>query len=137
MARRPLETVRKIYADFNAADPHGFDNFDPEIEFRQIGGLIGTVGSYTGHEGLRIALGELLAAFKDIRIEISDVLHQEGEEVVVRVRIRGEGRRSAMPVDTYLFHVWSIRDRRAVRWVVLDSADDALETAGMRRTRRD
>jgi ketosteroid isomerase-like protein len=132
MSQENVETVRKIYTDFNSADPRAFDNFDPAIEFRQTAGLLGTAGTYRGHEGLRIALGELLATFKNIRIETSDVLYDEGEEVVVRVRIRGDGRRSGIPIDTHLFHVWSLRDRKAVRWDVLDTEEDALEAAGLR-----
>jgi ketosteroid isomerase-like protein len=131
MSLENVEMVRRIYADFNAVDPDAFDNFDPGIEFRQTEGLLGTAGTYRGHEGLRIALGELLATFKNIRIEISDVLHAEGDEVVVRVRLRGEGRRSGTPIDTHLFHVWWLRDRKAVRWVVVDTEEDALEAAGV------
>jgi ketosteroid isomerase-like protein len=127
MAPGAVETIRKIYADFNAANPDAFDNFDPEIEFHQTSGLIGTVGDYQGHDGLGVALGELLATFKNIRIEISEVLHQEGEEAVVRVRVRGEGRRSGIPIDAHLLGVWSLRDGKAIRWVVLDSEEDALE----------
>jgi ketosteroid isomerase-like protein len=111
-------------------DPHAFDNFDPGIEFRQTAGLLGTAGSYQGHDGLRAALGELLATFKNIQIETSDVLYDEGDDVVVRVRIKGEGRRSGTPIDTHLFHVWSLRDQKAVRWVVVDSEEDALGAVG-------
>ena len=132
MSHENVETVRKIYAEFNSVDPRAFDNFDAGIEFRQTAGLLGTAGSYRGHDGLRSALGELLATFKNIRIETSDVLYDEGEDVVVRVRLRGEGRRSGTPIDTHLFHVWSIRDRKAIRWVVLDTEEDALEAVRAR-----
>jgi hypothetical protein len=48
MTLENVETVRKIYADFNSVDPHAFDNFDPGIEFRQTAGLIGTAATYRG-----------------------------------------------------------------------------------------
>jgi ketosteroid isomerase-like protein len=51
---------------------------------------------------------------------------ENGDRVLVAVRIRARGRGSGVELDDVAFHVWTVDGKRAVRFEVFIERDDAL-----------
>jgi hypothetical protein len=47
------------------------------------------------------------------------------------MRAVGTGRRSGVRTDMRFAHLWRLKDRRAVRWSIYPTLDEALEAAGI------
>ena len=54
-----------------------------------------------------------------------------GENVVVPLHIRGQGRESGIEVDAHIVHVWTIRNDRAVKLHVYVDRAEALKAVGL------
>jgi uncharacterized protein len=87
--------------------------FDPEIELYQ-SELVPWGGTYRGHAGAQAFFGKLLAHI-DSDVDPDQLLHA-GDHIVVIGRSRGRVRATGVPFDVPAVHVWTLRDRRAVRF---------------------
>ncbi len=75
-------------------------------------------------------LGAFWAEFEAQRIEIEEAM-AAGSDVVVGVRFYGRGKRSGLEIDAPAWHVWSLREGKAVRWRLFRTKQEALEAAGL------
>ena len=145
MSRENVEVVRRVYEAWNrywgtaregaAFNPEVVDLvgelFDPDVEVQQLADILGTGGTFRGYEGLLASAGELVADLDDIQFTLGE--HFEvGQLVVFAVTATGKGRKSQVPVEMRLGHLFELRGGRVVRWVVYPSADAALEAVGLR-----
>ena len=76
-------------------------------------------------------LHEWLSQWEDWRCEAEEFVSAD-EFVVVLARYTGRGKESGVAVDTKGAHLWTLRDRKAVRLEVFSSRSKALEAAGLR-----
>jgi uncharacterized protein len=83
---------------------------------------------YRGHEGVRSSLRVSQVEFEELDLVPEEFL-DAGDRVVVVFRFQGKGRRSGIPIDEQLAHVWTIRDGKAVRMEVHSGRDQALRAA--------
>ena len=112
-ARKDIAGVLELLADdVQMSDPFGFSD-----------------GAYVGHEGFVQTVREATDAFDDYEIRAEDYI-DTGDDVIVAVQIVGVGRGSGIPVDRRLFHVWTLRDGKAVRGRTFYTRKEALEAAG-------
>jgi ketosteroid isomerase-like protein len=115
MSQANVELVRKIYDRFRSGDLQGglalidreFEGRDrPEIPDPQI---------YRGHQGVLDSLRTSFAEFDSVDFVPEEFLEEGDDRVVVVFRFTGIGRGSGVRIDEQLYHVWTIRDGRAVR----------------------
>jgi ketosteroid isomerase-like protein len=104
-----IELIRRAYETFNAGDVD-FSLFHPDLEIVQTSSLVGTAGSFRGHDGLRQSTAELLQGFDEVRFEPEDHMELDGGRILVRCRFVGRGTRSGIELDSDVWHIWSFRD---------------------------
>jgi hypothetical protein len=111
------EVVREIYERLRADDVDGgLALFDPDIEVYERP-EIPDPHVYRGHAGIVTALGANRAEFDDVDL-VPEEFVEEGDQVLVRLHFVGRGRESGFPVDEILYHVWTVRNGKAVRMEV-------------------
>jgi ketosteroid isomerase-like protein len=130
MSRENVEIVRRLIEAWDRGDPlTALDSIHPEVEATTTLGT-DTDGTYRGHAGLAEMLGTFWAEFEGPRIEIEEAI-PAGSDVVLGVRFYGRGRRSGVEIDMPAWHVWSLREGKAVRWRVLRTKQEALAVLGL------
>jgi ketosteroid isomerase-like protein len=123
-----VEIVRSLIKDWSRGEySAALDSIDPEIEVN-VAFQANLDGTYRGHAGLAELMGTFWAEFEDQRIEIEQTM-PAGSDVVVGVRFYGRGKRSGLEIDAPAWHVWSLREGKAVRWRLLRTKQEALEAA--------
>jgi ketosteroid isomerase-like protein len=128
MPRDGLEVVRGIYDAFNRADTDAIlELADPAISVEDHAVIDGT--SYEGREGVMQFLAFQAEAFAAHRVELEEVL-ETGDQIVVVIRLRGEGPLSQVPLEGNFTHVWQIDDGMVRRLRVYATKQEALEAAG-------
>jgi hypothetical protein len=117
MSQESIEIVRRIYEGWASNDPLTMDWIDEMIDVYPDprSAWPGIEPSYHGHAGLTRYLTSIYDAFSEYRAEAEDIL-PAGDRVVTLAIERARGRQSGVPVNIrYTAHVWTIRDRKAVR----------------------
>jgi ketosteroid isomerase-like protein len=67
-----------------------------------------------GHDAVRTSLAHWKAEWDDYRVMPEEFV-DEGDRVVVAVRLRGRGRGSGVPIDALFYDVYTLRDAKIVR----------------------
>lgn len=94
--------------------------------------------TYSGLEAVRGFHQSWATAFEEFRGDIQEVL-DEGDYVVVSLRLRGRLRDSGEEVAMPEIHVWKLRDGKAVEvreYRTKEAALEAIRTAAGRHARR-
>jgi ketosteroid isomerase-like protein len=146
MSQENVDVVRSIYERWNRhaaanaeviasgnVEYEGFalDLFDPAVEVRQIDAIPDTAGTFHGHEGLLRNAKELLDAFESLEWA-PERWTEEGEWLVVWVRVIGVGRSSGVETEAHVAHAWRVRGGRVTDFRVHPSEEEALKAAGLR-----
>jgi uncharacterized protein len=123
------ELLLRGYEAFGAGDVQStLELMDPDIEVAVFTGRPGMGRqTYHGHAGFFENLGEMTEVFDDFRFEAQEMV-EHGDRVLVTVRVTGRGKSSGAEIEGRLFHVWLIRDGKAVRFEIYNDRDEA-ETA--------
>jgi hypothetical protein len=74
---------------------------------------------------------DLFEMFPDYAVEIQE-LRDLGDVVLTRIRDRGHGAASDIPLGDVRWHLSGRRDGRCVWWKVCSTETEALEAAGRR-----
>lgn len=120
-----IELIREAYEKFARRDIAAiFGLFDDGIEFYQTEQLPWG-GTYHGVEQVRDFFAKLLHSI-DSRVEPREFV-EAGDHVVVIARLHGKVQFNTKPFDLRAVHVWTLRDRKAVRFEVY------IDTPGMLR----
>jgi ketosteroid isomerase-like protein len=110
-----VETVRRLYDAFNRRDTVTTrELMDPDIEYVNPTDAVER-GTRKGFDQYQAALGKVREIFGDAEIEVDRVL-ESGDRVAAKVRMRIQ--LDARGFDTVVdqSHLWTFRDRRAVRF---------------------
>src|SRR5690349_16203296 len=99
-----IELLRRAYETFNAGDVD-FSLFHPDLEIVQTSSLVGTAGTFRGHDGLRRSTEELLQGFEEVRFEPEDQMELDDGRMLVRCRFVGRGTRSGIELDSDVWHI--------------------------------
>jgi ketosteroid isomerase-like protein len=130
MPEENVEIVRGLIEAWGRSDySAALDSIDPEIEVN-VTFPMDLEGTYRGHAGLTEMLGAFWAEFDGPRIEIEEAI-PAGSDVVVGVRFYGRGKRSGVEIDAPAWHLWRLREGKAVLWRVLRTKQEALKAAGL------
>jgi ketosteroid isomerase-like protein len=104
-----IELLRRAYQTYNEGDVD-FALFHPQLCIVQTSNLIGTAGTFRGHDGLRRAIDELNEGFEDVRFEPEGYEDLDDGRMLVECRFIGRGRRSGIELDSEVWHIWTFRD---------------------------
>ena len=105
---------------------------DPQIAWSwspSMSGLTG-VGTYHGIEGVEAATRDAFKAWEMFRQEAEEFI-EEGDDVVILVRMQGRPRGSNQEIETTGGHVWTFRGGKVIRFRAFDTPTEALEAAGL------
>ena len=117
MSQENVGIVQRLYEEWNQGRLV-WDLIDPDIVVEFEGGIL--KGTYRGHAGFTEALDSFWTAFEEPRIDVES-FESSGDDVLVALRYSARGRTSGIEVDAAGRHVWTVRDGRCVRWVILDA----------------
>jgi ketosteroid isomerase-like protein len=123
-----IELLRRAYQTFNEADVD-YALFHPELRIVQTSSLVGTAGTFQGHEGLRRSTEELLQGFEEVRFEPEDYRDLPDGRMLVQCRFVGRGARSGIELDSAVWHIWSFRDGLLSHMEIYPSKRKALAAA--------
>jgi ketosteroid isomerase-like protein len=131
MSRENVEAARDVIDAFNRRDLDAVLAFaDPQVEFNTR--FVERGGSYHGHEGVRTWWEDLLRIFPDFSIELDENdLHDLGDVLIGRARVRGHGMGSDTPFEEDVWQVTRWRNGKIVSSYNYGTEAEALEAAGL------
>jgi ketosteroid isomerase-like protein len=130
MSQEDIERLRAGYEAFNSGDLDSALRYvDEDIEFRRPETAMDTAAVLRGVDAIRQYLAP--DAFAEQTFEPEEFI-ERGDLVLVRGKGRIRGRGSGIGLEQTVFHVWEIRDGKAVRLEVYLDREQALEAAGLR-----
>ena len=134
MSQENVELVRRVYDAYaRRDDATAFEAYAEDIVWdlsnsRRAALFVKPV--YHGHEGLREAWRETLAAFSEIDFEVEEVI-DVGDQVLVAIRESVVGRASGAPAETTHVVVWTLAEGKVTQLQVFDERLPALEAVGL------
>jgi uncharacterized protein len=133
MSEENVELLRRFTEAFNRGDLEGaiaLVDPPPEFEFVASGVIPDLAGVQRGPEGLRRAVETFWGEFDDADVELHELI-DAGDQVFVSATFRGRGKQSGAETSWDVWGVFTVRDKRMVRWQAFTDPDEALEAAGL------
>jgi ketosteroid isomerase-like protein len=122
--------VRSAYEAFQAGEiERAMPLLDPAIEWVEPPEAPES-GTWRGREGAISSTDNWTSGWSDYELQLVELV-PKGERVLVCARQRGRGERSGVVIEGDIFHVWTLRDGRAVRMEMYTDARVAREAAGL------
>jgi ketosteroid isomerase-like protein len=128
-----LELVRGLYRAWEAGDlDAALAGLAPDIEWVE---PVDTPDgqSWRGPEGVLASMAEWTEPFDEYRIELLEELDL-GDQVLVGVLQSGRGKASGVAVESEVWHLWTLRDGKAVRAEMFRTRADALQATAAPRS---
>ncbi len=126
MSQENVDVVRAIYDAWGRGDyPGPADLLDPEVEYVNPEGAI-EPGTRVGIQAFQRAVERTLEAWEFWQIEPEE-FRAVGSRVVAIVRYAARGRGSGVDVQGRESALWTLRDKRIVRYQWFHEPGDALE----------
>ena len=129
--RQAMRVVRCTFDYFNRTGSLPAAVFDREAVTNQAAEVLGTVGTFRGHEGWLELMAEVHEAFDTVRLEPMRLVGVPPDRMVVFVRLSARGRGSGLSVDTPIAIVVTIRRGRAGRLDIYREPADAVAATGL------
>jgi ketosteroid isomerase-like protein len=130
MSQENVETVKRIYAEFERGNFWLPDLFDPSIELVWSDAMFARSAQSKGHEELTAHMRELFDAWERVTATAERII-DAGDQVLVVAVWRGRGKSSGADVARRQGLLWTIRSGKAVRVVTYDEPAGAFEAAGL------
>jgi ketosteroid isomerase-like protein len=129
MSRENLAALQRLYQRWAVGDWSDASIFDPHI--------VGVIPDpmprpYYGAEALAEYTRSFLEAWAVARVEAIEFREIENS-FVVWVNLVATGSGSGLELQNRVFHVWTFRGHKAIRYDVFDREGDALEAAGLQQ----
>ncbi len=133
MSKENVEVVRQIYAtgcwDSGNDPAPAFPFLDPDIEFVNPEDAA-MPGTRHGHQGFAMAMQSALDALEFFSHEPL-AFDDAGDHVVVEIMLHARGRTSQLELSRPEWHVWTLRNGKAMRVEWFKDRDAALQFAGV------
>jgi ketosteroid isomerase-like protein len=126
-----MRVVRCAFDHFNRTGSLPAAVFDRNAVTHQAAEVLGTVGTFHGHEGWLKLMAEVHEAFDTVRLEPERLVGIPPDRMVVFVRLSARGRGSGLSVDTPIAIVVAIRRGRAGRLDIYREPSVALAAVGL------
>jgi ketosteroid isomerase-like protein len=129
MSRQNVELVRSIVAN---AQELAWDPVSAKLDEDVVldASRFPDGGVYRGREAFRDFFRRWLGAWDDLHIVPERIL-DDGELVLVMIRIEGRGKGSGVPAVIRGADLWTVRDGRVVSFVAFTDRAEALRAAGL------
>lgn len=135
MAKENIEAVKRAFAAFSRGDWTAcLAEVHPEIEWHitfQLPDLPPEKKVFRGHDEVRTLFDNLSEAWDELTLELLEVLHEDDDGQILKVRFAGRSGGSGIEVDRVLFYVHDVRDGLMVRQRPFDTAEEAFAAAGV------
>jgi ketosteroid isomerase-like protein len=133
VSQENVEIIRRFYDAWLRNDPSAFDALDPEIVLYPAveNDWVGLEDAYHGHDGVRRYMQLITEVVDDYHPEIVELI-DAGDRVLTLAVESGRGKHSGADVETRTAHVWTLRDRKAVRLDLYWDRDRALADLGLK-----
>jgi ketosteroid isomerase-like protein len=128
MSEENVKVVRAVIDGWLRGDPSTLDLIAEDVVYVAPPSMPGGK-TYHGHDGVLEWVVDWRQEWTDYELEIERV-EDFGERVMTIERNRAKGKRSGADVDMQTYSVWSLRDRKVVRWQGFASEREAVEAAG-------
>ena len=102
---------------------------DEDVE--AVSRIVSVEGGLHGHDGIRRWWENWFDVFPDYQIEVVDV-RDLGDLIVAALRALGHGAGSDLPFEDTIWLASRWRRGKCVWWRIFNTADEALEAAGLR-----
>jgi uncharacterized protein len=129
VSREDVELVRSLHEAWLAGDREiALALVDPDIEWVQPSDSPAP-GTDRGPQGIERSMADWTEPFEDFGFEIRELRDLGEGKVLAGLRQHGRIRGSSVPIEANIFHLWTVRDGRAVRAEMFRTEEDALEAA--------
>ena len=119
MSQEDPEALHLAYEAMNRGDLQGVVAYvAPDFEYLASGVVPDLRGIYHGPAGFMRFMEGFWGMFDDPRFEIHEVIEND-DRVLVSLTMRARGRQSRAETNWSLFHVWTLRDGKALEAVGL------------------
>jgi len=134
MSRENVETVRRAHAALARGDAEAFiREMDDDIE--GVSRVMAAEGvTYSGHEGMRRFVEDLLSVFPDFRSEVVGAV-EGAQAVVAELRFGGSASRSGLTVDGRTWQALTFRGGKILSFRAYETEAAALEAVGLSEQR--
>jgi ketosteroid isomerase-like protein len=130
MSQENVERIRRAFAGTTAGDFSYLPGLiHEECEFRLPPDFPGTQDA-RGPEGFLSVVREFEDAFEDTRYEPDEFVGQE-DRLFVAVRTIGRAKHTGIPIDLFLYWVYTFRDGMVVQMEAFRDRAAALEAVGL------
>jgi ketosteroid isomerase-like protein len=127
MSQEDRETLRLVYEAYNTGDWTGaLSRMHRDIEWKTT-----RAGTHRGHDEVRRFMEDMREPFEEVMVE-PDEWFDDGDRIVVFLRIRARPRGSDAVAENRVGHLWTMRGGVAVRCETFPRREDAIEAAGLR-----
>lgn len=129
MSAENVEVIRGMFEAWNRRDfATAQEAWAPEIEIEMSLDSI-MDGTYRGYEGLAEVM-RFWGAFAEFRSDVREA-RPVGDQVLITAHHFGRGKGSGVDVEMENWQVFTLRDRRIIRYEVYADRQKALEAAGL------
>lgn len=130
MSKANVEMTRRAFEAYEGGDlPTALKTLSPEL-VTVVHQPIPVAGTYHGPEGLLQLTLDWAEGFDELETTAEEFI-DAGDQVVTRIRHKSRGAESGAPVETDIWYVWTIRDRKTVRAEIFNDKSQALGYAGL------
>jgi ketosteroid isomerase-like protein len=126
-----MRVVQCTFDYFNRTGSLPPSVFHRDAVTNQAAEVLGTVGTFHGHEGWLELMGEVGEAFDAVRLEPERLVAAPPDRIVVLVRLSARGRASGLKLDTPIGIAVTIHGGRAGRLDIYREPADALSAVGL------
>jgi ketosteroid isomerase-like protein len=135
MAEANIESMKRGFAAFSRGDWDGcLAEIHPDIEWHltfQLPDLPPDKKIFRGHDEVRMLFEELSGVWNELTLELLEVLQEDDDGQILKVRFAGRGGGSGVEVDRILFYVHDVKDGLLLRQRPFDTAEEAFAAAGV------
>jgi uncharacterized protein len=124
-----VELIRRLHEAWVAGDREAaLAGVDPGIEWVQPADSPAP-GTNRGPDAIEQSMADWTEAFEEFSFEIRELRDLGGGKVLACLRQYGRVRGGTVPVEASIFHLWTVREGRAVRAEMFRTEAEALEAA--------
>ena len=136
MSQSDIDNVRARYEAANQGDRSAlFRDVQPDFALQAPEQAPGA-GTYFGAAEATRFMEDLWEPFEEVIAEPQEFI-ENGDQIVVRLRVRARHKGSTAYVEIHVATLWAMRDGKPVRMEMHPEAEKALEAAGLAATGRE
>ena len=133
MSQENVEIVKALFAAWVDRDPQAaMKHIDPSIKFDFTGAsfLVQEADAHSGVAGMQALIASWLEAWGSLEWQPRTFI-DEGDHVIVILRIVAQGRESGAPINRRVVVVYTLRDGLVVRFQGFDTLAAAANAVGV------